>query len=169
MASANGILALTATINEALTSGLKAGVIVHSFDLGALQTLRLSSGTGAGAIDLVYSTKETAIAASGTLDVDFAGSVSDTFGTVITMAKVKLVLLYNAGTVAISVKSKAAAAFGWMSGTTDSINLAAGACLFYFDPTGVSVTGGATDKITITNLSGSVASAHTLLIAGTSA
>lgn len=168
MSTANAQLALTLAINEVISSGVKQGSILHQFDLSALQTLRLTSGTGAGQVDLVYSEKDSAIGTSSTVDRDFAGSLLDSQGATITMAKVKLLFIYNGGTVPVTVKGKTGAVFAMFSGSTDSVSLAAGACLFYFDPAGVPVTGGSTDKITLGNASGSVAAAFTMLVAGTS-
>ena len=71
--------------------------------------------------------------------------------------------------VAIRVKSTTGAPLAILNGTTDGINLGPGAAFLYFDPVGVTVGAGTTDRFTIVNVSGSVASAHTLIVAGTSA
>ncbi len=169
MSTANGLIALNLAINEVIASGIKQGPVAHRFDLSALQTLRLSSGTGAGQIDLVYSEKDASIGTSTTVDRDFAGSLLDSQGATITMVKVKLLFLYNGGTVPVTVKGKTGAVFALFSGSTDSVSIPAGACLFYFDPTGITVGAGTTDKITLGNASGSTAAAFTMLVAGTSA
>jgi hypothetical protein len=168
MASANGTISLNAALNEVLSSGLRSGVVAHLLDLSALQTMRLSSGVAAGQIDLVSSSKDIAILASSSLDVDVAGGLTDSYGATITMAKVKLLAVYNAGTVAIRVKSTTGQPLAILNGTTDAINLGPGAAFFYFDPVGVTVGAGTTDRFTIVNVSASVASAHTLIVAGTS-
>lgn len=169
MASANGTILLSVALNEVLSSGLRSGVVAHAFDLAAMQTTRLSSGVGAGQLDLVSSSKDTAIIAASSLDVDVAGGLTDSYGVVITMVKVKLLAVYNAGTVAIRVKSTTGQPLAILNGTTDAINLGPGAAFLYFDPVGVTVGAGTTDRFTIVNGSGSVASAHTLIVAGTSA
>ena len=168
MSTVSGKFSLVATIAEALSGGIKSGGPVHSFDESTYQTVNLANGTGAGQIDLVYSAKDTAIAASGTLDIDFYGGLTDSAGTTINAAKVKLLVIYNSGTVSITVKAKAGAVFALFSGSTDTLTLKAGDTLCLYSPTGVTVTNTTADKITITNTSGSTASAHTLLFAGTS-
>lgn len=169
MATANGLIALNLALGEVIASGVKQGTVAHKFDLSAFQTTRFVNGTSAGQIDLVFSEKDAAIGTSTTVDRDFAGSLTDSQGATITFAKVKLLCIYNGGTVPITVKGKTAAVFGLFSGSTDSVNIPAGACLFYFDPTGITVTNASTDKITLGNASGSTAATFTMIVAGTSA
>lgn len=169
MPTANGLIAFNLSLNEVIASGIKQGSVAHKFDLSALQTLRLSSGTGAGKIDLIYSEKDAAIGTSTTVDRDFAGSLLDSQGATITMAKVKVLCLYNGGTVPITVKGKTGNVFALFTGSTDKVTIPAGACLFYFDPAGITVAAGTTDSITLGNASASVAAAFTMLVAGTSA
>jgi len=168
MPTANGLIAFTLALNEVIASGIKQGSVAHKFDLSALQTLRLSSGTGAGQIDLLFSEKDAAIGTSSTVDRDFAGSLLDSQGATITMVKVKVLCLYNGGTVPITVKGKTGNVFALFTGSTDKVTIPAGACLFYFDPTGITVAAGTTDSITLGNASASVAAAFTMLVAGTS-
>jgi len=169
MSTANAQIDIAIVLNEVIASGVKQGTVAHRFDLAALQTLRLTSGTGSGQVDLVFSEKDAAIGTSTTVDRDFAGSLTDSQGSTITMVKVKLLVIYNGGTVPITVKGKTGAVFALFSGSTDSLNVAAGACVVFFDPTGITVGAGTTDKITLGNASGSTAAAFTMLVAGTSA
>jgi hypothetical protein len=169
MSAVSGLITLSVKLGEILSSGLKAGRVDHSFDLGALQTLRIAAGTGAGQMDKVFSEQNTAIGTTTTVDRDFAGSLVDSEGATITIVKAKLLLIYNGGTVPVTVKGKTGDVFALFTGSTDKITIPAGACILYFDPTGITVGAGTTDSITLGNASASVAAAFSMIVAGTSA
>ena len=166
----SGKIDLSIQIAELVTGSVRAGgPSVHTFDLSTYQTVRMANGTSAGQIDEVYSSKDTAIGAGATADIDFAGSLVDITGAALSFAKLKLLHFYNGGTVSIKIKAKTAIALPWFDGTTDSVVLKAGDSLTFFSPTGITVGAGATDQITITNTSGGAAAAYTMIAAGTSA
>lgn len=168
MGVVSGKIDLAIAIAEDLSTGNASGGPVHRFDLSTYQTVRLGNGTGAGQIDRVHQRKDTAIAGGATADIEFVASLLDSAGAAITFAKLKLLHLYNGGTVSIKVKAKTGDALPWFDGTTDSVVLKAGDSLTFFSPTGITVAG-ATSSITITNTSGGTAAAYTLIAAGTSA
>lgn len=169
MSAVSGLITFSVKLREIISSGLRAGAIEHNFDLGALQTLRIAAGTGAGQMDKIYSEQAAAIGTSTTVDRDFAGSLLDSEGATITIVKAKALLIYNSGTVPITVKGKTGNVFALFSGSTDKLNIAAGATIILIDPTGITVGAGTSDSITLGNASASVAASFSLMVAGTSA
>lgn len=133
-----------------------------------------SSGTGAGQVDRVY-TKTTTLGASGTGDIDLAGSLTDVFGATITFARIKSVQVTaaaaNTNNVQVTrpasngvpifmaagdgIALRPGAAFSWASGTADA--------------TGVAVTAGTGDLLTFTNSAGTTSVTYTVVITGCSA
>lgn len=169
MSTVNGTFNLTIGLLESLTGGAKSGGVVHSFDLASVVNTRIASGTAAGQMDKIFSEKATTIGTSSTVDRDFAGVLLNTSGAAETFVSLKLLCIYNSGTVPITVKGKVSNVLPFFSGSTDTITIKSGGILFYFDPVGIAVGAGATDQITLGNASGVTAAAFTLIAGGTSA
>ena len=132
----------------------------------------LTSGTGAaGTADLIYSAQGT-IAAAGTLNLDFAGSLTDSFGTTITMARMKYLMLQNTTDTAASALTVGnhANPLGIVSGT-NTISIRNGGILMMgcSDATGIAITGGATDALKIVNADGAVTATYQVCAIGSSA
>lgn len=62
------------------------------YDLPSLAALILETGTGANESDLLYAATRT-LAPSGTENLDLAGVLTDPFGSVLTFARVKVILV----------------------------------------------------------------------------
>jgi hypothetical protein len=85
---------LTATVRAGIkaehTKALDLGTA--SFDLTELVDFGLTSGTGAGAADLMFTDTRT-LAASGTENLDLAGSLTDAFGATLTFVELRAVVI----------------------------------------------------------------------------
>jgi hypothetical protein len=135
--------------------------------------LALPNGVGANQADKVYSETKT-IVASGTYDLDLAGTILDVFGAVCTFARVKLVAIFADGGNTNNVLIGAAAAtqfIGPLGSATDKINVRPGGCSINFAPdaTGWPVGAGATDFLRFTNSAAGTSVLFDILIVGASA
>lgn len=137
----------------------------------------LANGTGAGNAQYVYVTQPS-IAASSSLNIDLAGSVTDVYGNTITFAKIKVIYVELTTTTAastIDVGGASSAGFAnWISsaGTfaTDQpkVRVRNGGIFFLgcTDGTGYAVTATTADILKITNNDGAVAASLNILIVG---
>jgi len=145
---------------EILSSGIKAGVIPASF----YENFDLNNGTAVGSCDLWYATTTTAIAASATTQYDLAGTLTDSFGTVITFVEIVLIAIRNKRTTAlanITLKPGAATPFGclaagkgfWpadIAADNDQGNVVGPeGWVVLYDKEGVPVGAGATDRLDV--------------------
>lgn len=131
-----------------------------------------ASGTGANQADVVWGDERT-IAASGTDDLDLAGSLVGALGTV-TFAKVKLIVVTaNAGnTNTVVVGGAASAQFvGPFGAATHTASAAAGGFVAFGNPSsaGWSVTATTADLLRIANGGAGSGVTYKILIIGTSA
>lgn len=139
---------------------------------------RVTSGTSNNQIDLGYfRDTPTAIAASGNQDFDLAGSLTDSFGTSITMAKVCGILVLNwntAGTLSVTRPASNGAANVFIAAgdgvivgpAADSENPG---IFFYWSPVGRAVTAGTGDLINLINNDSSNAANYTIGLFGRTA
>ncbi|MFL6141575.1 MAG: hypothetical protein ACJ72N_06870 [Labedaea sp.] len=77
---------LSVAINSALSAA--AGIGVGSVPIASAYGFQWPDGTALGFADRLYQIKPT-IAASGTLDVDLAGTLTDPFGAALTFARIR--------------------------------------------------------------------------------
>jgi hypothetical protein len=131
-----------------------------------------SSGTGSGAADLVWTSQRT-LAASANEDLDLRGSLTDAFGTTLTMVKLKGVYIKAASGNTNDVQLKRAAANaipGILTGATDSIIVGPGD-LFVLtnNKSGWTVTAGTGDKINVANSGAGTSVTYDITVIGTSA
>lgn len=134
-----------------------------------------TSGTGAGQVDRVY-TKTITLAASGTADLDLAGSLTDALGnTSIAFARIKSIQVTAAAanTNNVQVTRPASNGVPWLMAAGDGIALRPGAGFTWAsgtaDATGVAVTAATGDLITFTNSAGTTGVTYTVVITGCSA
>jgi hypothetical protein len=134
----------------------------------------LATGTGADQADRLYVGSHT-IAASGTLDLDLAGSLADVFGATLTFARVKAVLVtFQSDNTGSEVGVGAAASnqfYGFFNAATDQEKVHSSGCFFKWraDATGWAVTAGTGDLLRVTNLDGTNAAKINVAIIGASA
>lgn len=123
-------------------------------------TLEFINGTGTGAANNSY-IKTRSLASGATEDIDLAGVLSDIQGTVLTMTKVKGLIIRAArtNTTSITVSRPAANGVPIFAATSDAVApLTAGGWFAWADPVGITVGAGTADLITITNSAGAAAS-----------
>lgn len=152
-------------ILQLLTSSLATGQMPLLADWTSL----LANGTGAGQASQVYQVSGT-LAGSATTNVDLAGSLTNIFGQTITFTKIKLIAVRAASTNNASnllqVTRPAANGLPWFLAASDGFALNAGGWNVFYDPTGVTVTAGTGDLITLTNSAGTNTIGYDLLIVG---
>jgi len=181
MGNATASVSLSITARDVLQSGLKAGVIPIQF----ANAVELNNGLADTQIDLAWSASRVNIAASSTTNMDLSGALTDSFGNVVQFAEVVLIALRNnrvdAGAY-IQLAPAAANGFGRLASSkgfwpadiaadADQGNIVGpSAWLTLYDPTGVPVTAGTGDILSIiTSATVGATNAWDILILGRSA
>lgn len=133
-----------------------------------------ANGTGASQADLAYRGRRT-VGATSVDNLDVAGSLTDKFGNTITMARVKLIALYNRAAIGSGFvlnlgagSNPLANLFG--DAATDKLNVRPGGIFLITAPDAVAyaVTAGTGDILKINNGNGSSVD-YDLVIVGASA
>jgi len=161
MGNATASVNLSITARDVLASGLKAGVIPIQFN----NAVELNNGLADSQIDLAFTVSRVGIAASSATNMDLSGALTDSFGNVVQFAEVVLIALRNnrvdAGAYLLLAPA-AANGFGrlatskgfWpadLAADADQGNIVGpSAWLTLYDPTGVPVTAGTGDILSIT-------------------
>lgn len=152
---------------------------IKSLDLGdahfliALrQALTLLNGTGAGQADLIFTDSRT-LGASGTENLDLAAALTDAFGATITFARIKAVIIAaNQGnTNDVQITRPATNGVPLFLAASDGIAVRPGGLFAWAcsDATGIVVTAGTGDLLTITNSAGTTGVTYKVIIIGASA
>lgn len=141
-------LALAATLTGAADHGAPSSQPSFS------RQLDLSSGTGAGRADKIWTDTRT-LAASATEDLDLAGSLTDVFGGTITLATVKVlyVAASSSNTNDVVVGNASSNAWAALLGATGTVTLKPGA-VFLVAATAANpwpVTAGTGDLLKVAN------------------
>lgn len=130
----------------------------------------LSNGTGAGQASQVWSDTRT-LAGSASENLDLAGSLTNAFGVTVTFTKVKLILVRarstNNASNAVQVQRGSSNGVPIFLAASDGLQLGPGGLFLFFDPTGVTVTAGTGDILTVTNSAGTNAVDYDIVIIGT--
>lgn len=166
-------MSLAATIKVAInavqTNPVDLGTA--SFPLNVLQALGLSDGTGANQADRLFTDTRT-LAASANEDLDLSGSLTNAFGTTVTFAKVKAVLVIadagNTNNVNVTRPANGVPIF-LASGDGVAVRPNGVFLLACADATAVAVTASTGDLINIANSAGSTSVTYTIIVIGTSA
>lgn len=132
----------------------------------------VAAGTGLDQMDLIWSDQRT-LAGTTSENLDLAGGLTDSFGTTLTFARVKLIYVFSAlaNGGLIQVGGAASNAFiNWVANATDIINVRNGGWHMTVAPdaTGFAVTGGTGDILKINNTDASSAT-YNIVIGGASA
>lgn len=134
--------------------------------------IELSSGTGANAADLMFSDQRT-LSASGTEDLDLAGSLVDAFGATLTFVELRAILVSasSGNTNNVTVARASSNGLPLFSAASDAIVLPPGGVFLWSCGADgkVTVTAGTGDLLTITNAAGSTSVTYDVVIVGTSA
>lgn len=166
-------MALTTNINVTVT-GQQTGTHdqgTPKLEFSKALALALASGTGASQADRFFSDTRT-LSASATEDLDLAGVLTDVFGATITFAKIKAILVFAAAgnTNDVQVTRPASNGVPIFLAAGDGLPVKPGGCFALVWPgTGVTVTTGTGDLLTLTNSAGGTGVDYTIVIIGTSA
>ncbi len=132
----------------------------------------LASGVGANQADKLFTDQRT-LAASGTENLDLAGSLVDAFGATLTFVKLKLLAIFAAGgnTNTVDVTRPATNGVPLFNAASGGLSVRPGGAFIWFSPdlTGVAVTAGTGDLITVTNGGAGTSITYDVFIVGTSA
>lgn len=168
MASVLSRGSISLTVQGTQTNTLDQGAVVYPFTHSASVTL--TNGTGASQADKVFTDTRT-LTASATEDIDLAAVLTDAFGATLTFAKVKAVIISAAAanTNDVQVTRPASNGVPLFMAASDGIALKPGYSFAFFGAgTGVTVTAGTGDLLTLTNSAGSTSVTYTIVVIGTS-
>jgi hypothetical protein len=164
---------LTSTISVAVS-----GYHVNGLDLGnaafpfaASLSLVFASGTGASQADLVFTDTRT-LGASATEDLDLFGVLTDAYGATLNFAKLKAAIFFAdpLNTNNVQVTRPAANGVTLFLAVSDGLSIPPGGVFALAWPgTGLTVTTGTADLITVTNSAGSTSVTYKVILLGTSA
>lgn len=168
-------MALDTKIQVGLTAALTSALdlVTSTSPLSYPKVWEWADGTGADQADKVWSDSGT-ITASGTVDIDLAGGITDAYGATITLARVKLLAVYAHTTNVNNIEVGNAAANGWTSwvdgGSTARVRVKPGGLLLGIAPdaTAWPVTAGSADVLRLTNDAGSTSVAYDIVVVGAS-
>lgn len=163
---------LAVQLDASLTSALDLASAVS--DIGKGWQFNLASGTTSGKADVLWHDERT-LAASGTEDLDLAGTLTGLLGGTVTFAKVKGVLVYADDGNTNDVVIGGASANGWLGpfgDATDTVAVKPGGLLVMMAPgtAGLgSVTAATADLLHVANGSSGSGVTYQIIIVGTSA
>ncbi|WP_060887285.1 hypothetical protein [Streptomyces caniscabiei] len=164
--STNMRLSLTSTLSSALD------LVTSRAPLTYESITDLASGVGANQADKIFADTRT-LAASATEDLDLAGVLSDPLGAALTFARIKAVLVKAAAgnTNSVQVTRPASNGVPLFLAAGDGLSVRPGGLFLWVAPdaTGVAVTAGTGDLLTLTNSAGSTSVTYDVIIIGASA
>ena len=170
-------MALTTDLTLALVATLTKDLDLANdpeYNLNYSQSVQLTSGTGAGQSDLLWTDTRT-IAASGTDDLDLRGSLTDAFGTSASFAEITALIIKASATNTnnVVVGDDATAPMTSLLGADGTITLRPGAFFAVVagvaDATGYAVTATTADILQIANSAGSTEVIYDIIVIGRSA
>lgn len=169
---------LTATVKASISWSYVKAVTGLSTDSENANTLSyskaLTNGTGAvGTADLIY-VVQSSIAASGNVSYDLAGSLTDFFGTTITMARVKFLyvnLTSDTTGSSVSIGNATNPLANWISTATETVKIFNDGVFLIGSgsATGYAVSAGSADAVKVLNNDGSNVSTVNFCAIGSSA
>jgi hypothetical protein len=171
LAYAAGVTAdVTAGVRGTYTGVNALGTVTYSFNQSALA--QFAPGTALGKADKLFSDQRT-IAASGTLNLDLAGTLTDPFGTTLTCVKVKTIFFVaDAGnTNNVVVGGAGSNTFvGPFADATDKVAIPPGGSLLLTHPgAGWTVTAATGDILLVANSGGTTGVTFKVIVVCTSA
>lgn len=169
-------MSLTSTLSMAVgaTQAVAADLGSASRVANVRRAVALATGTAAGQADLAFSDRRT-IAASGTENLDLAGTLVDSFGTTVTFVKVKGIYIAASAANTNSVIVGAAATNPWIGllNATATVTLRPGAAFMAMagqaDATAMGVVAATGDLLKVANSSSGTGVDYDVVIIGTSA
>lgn len=131
-------------------------------------TCALAPGTGDGQANTVWSDTIT-LAASGTADLDFAASLTSSFGATLTFTKIKAIIVaaLAANTNNVVVSRPAANGLVIFSAASDAVSILPGGLFVLTAPkAGIAVTAATGDLLTFTNSAGTTGVTYDVIVVG---
>lgn len=152
------------------------GTLTNSVDIGATnynlnynKSYSIANGTVADSANMIWTDTRT-ISASGTDDIDLAGSLLDQFGNTITFTKIKGILISAASTNTnlILVGGGSNPFLTWVGASGDLIKVRPGGtfALYSNDATGYAVTASTGDILEIANSSSGTSVTYDIALIG---
>ncbi|UJV43811.1 hypothetical protein CVT30_31835 [Streptomyces sp. AMCC400023] len=161
---------LSLGLRSTLTSALD--LVTSRAPLDYSTTVALASGVGANQADKIFADTRT-LAASATEDLDLAGVLSDPLGAALTFARIKAVLVKAAAgnTNNVQVTRPASNGVPLFLAAGDGLAVRPGGLFLWVAPdaTGVAVTAGTGDLLTLTNSAAGSSVTYDVVIIGASA
>jgi hypothetical protein len=163
---------LSAAVGFTQSNALDLGTA--AFPVSVRQAVAFASGVGAGQADLVFQDRRT-LAASGTENLDLAGSLLDAYGATLTYVKIKGLYIAASAANTNSVVVGAAASTPWATllNSTGTITLRPGsfflAAAGQADATGYGVTASTADLLKVANSAAGTSVMYDVVVIGTSA
>jgi len=158
----------TIIATETKTTDLSVATDVLNYN----KRIELATGTGSNQADLIFHDQRTLIA-SATEDLDLAGSLTDQFGTTLTLARIKgiVVTAAAANTNNVNVIRPASNGVPIFLAAGDGMPVKPGGRFEWWAPdaTGIAVTAGTGDLLTFTNSAGTTSVTYDVIIIGASA
>jgi hypothetical protein len=140
--------------------------------LSYVKSMVLSSGTAANQADRIFHDQRT-LAASATEDLDLAGVLTDSFGAAITFARIKALLITAAAgnTNVVNLTRTAVNGVPLFTAAGDGISILPSGGFAWWSPgaTGVVVTPGTGDLLTVANGGAGTSVTYDVVIIGASA
>lgn len=157
---------IDATLTKSADFETASSKITHSLSIS------LSDGTGASQADRVWKDTRT-LSASATEDLDLSGTLTNIYGESVVFADVRAILITaaSANTNNVNVTRPASNGLPIFLAASDGIAVRPGGAFMLFSPdtTGIPVTAGTGDLLTITNSAGSTSVDYSITIVGSSA
>jgi hypothetical protein len=169
-------MALQATLQFSLAANIVGAPVVGASQAALTLSLgwNLVNGTGAGQADMAWWTQST-LAASATETWDFAGTLRDLLNNLVTLARIKaLVVTAAAGnTNNVVVGGGATTLANLFGATTHTTPVRPGGTVAWFsgsnDATGIVVTSGSADLLQVANSGAGTSVTYTIAVIGASA
>jgi hypothetical protein len=157
---------LKASVRGTQDSALDLGTAIFPIDISA--AFALTDGTGADQANKYWSDTRPLVGASTSEDLDLAGGLTDAFGNVITLTKLKALYFKNTATSnSFTIGRPAANGVALFGAASDFITIPPGGVFLWVAPDSgaVAVTAGTADLLTITHL-GSGTHSYSIAIVG---
>lgn len=159
---------ITVDFQAALTRALD--LVTGASPLAYRKSLPFTNGAGANQAQYLFHDRRT-LTASGSEDLDMAGSLVDIYGNTLTFATIKAMLFYIPSTAGgdLTVTAKATNGFAtWVGAAGDAVKIKPGGLLLLLAPgaDGYAVTAGTGDLITVTNGDGAASVDYDVILMG---
>lgn len=170
LAQAGVSVDITARMQGSFKGSNDLGTPVFPFDFRKL--VQLQPGTGTGYADLMFCDERT-LSASGTENLDLAGSLTSPLGATLTFARVKAIMVVAAAgnTNSVVVGGAGSNTFtGPFADSSDKLSVPPGGSLLLTHPgAGWTVTASTGDILLVANSSSGTAVTYSVCVIGTSA